>query len=888
MTQPDTHILPGNAITRISATDAFGTDKNLVRAVQLARHMGERTQISIAEAQDIVHPGGTSDAKNKALQRVITAVAACTGDIRLDTTGARQLGGDRRIGFTARLTNESRPNLPELRAVGDRYVNGQPATVSVDGKPVVQVFLSSCDADRERADQLWQALKSVTDIDATYRFMFWNHDNIRAGADRHDEIKAAIERSDLAVHTVSKRFLANHDLIESELLPFLHRNRAIPVLLETFDLDRVDVGHLVGREIYGRGQAFDTVVDDRVVMNRWVERLRDQIHQAVEHPSRTDDSLCEPQRIASARLPDFDATPYLAPSYGHPTRLPGTFYATESVAPAGSRVDAIDYLLDWSRSDGDRKRAPVAAVLGEYGTGKTISCQRLAQAITQRRAAGEESLPEALYFDLRNLSKLRDRSRVPTVEEVLQECIDRGWSPGDSGRPSAEDVLRRADQVPTLFIIDGLDEALVHLTAGDGKTFTRELLSLRTDRFDRQSVRKLLLSCRTHYFRTVSEQYGSFVSQHRDGAEAADFEALLLLPFDADQVRAYLTRAVPDGDAARAYEMLTAVHDLSDLISRPVTLKLVVQQIAYIERRVLAGEPVYATEIYARIADDWIERDNGKGKFRAGDKLMLASGLAAWMWRQGARTVELDSIENWLHTQVGDNPRLVRYKSIDPELLEEELRTATFLVRQDSDDGSRTRGFRFAHTSFQEYFLARHLLEAVALNLPDEWATDPSDETLGFLAELFALRPDRADLLAVLSSWGSTYRPPCSELLLRFGMRVAADGNPVPFLAGIDLSGAALTGWRLIGTQAVALNLAGARLRGTDLRNTRLDFVDLSGADLGAARCDRAVLHRCRLDNADMTDTCLRGAFLHECAFDPAGLVAADTFKTRIVRESNQ
>lgn len=875
-TGPVIRILPAIAAARLRARDGWDSNANLRRAVQLAEHMGERSEITVAEALDVLHPGGTATAKNKTLQRIVDSVRADDADVELEVFGAKQLSGQRRLGFTARQAAGSEPRLVELGTVGAKFVDGQTATVRRDGKPLVRIFLSYNAKDETRAAELWNRLREFASIDRKYRFEFWDFktSSLLPGDDWHRQVLAAVERGDLGIFAVSRHFLASNYIHEYELPDFVARNAAIPALLETLDLDKVDTKGLEGRQLFRhRGRAFDGMRGERE-KNAWVEALRDAIHQILESRAQPADT---PEVIPGARahLTDLDSVPYLTRVFGRPGRLPGA--PETAVATDGSQVDAVEYLVDWAR----RRRTPLAAVLGEYGTGKTITCQALMRELQHRREQGETDLPEPLYFDLRNVSGLRHRERVPTLHQILDECIERGWSPGESGRPRAQDLLERAKQTPLLFIIDGLDEALVHLTGSDGIVFTRELLSLRPPGGDGDPVAgtdtKVLLSCRTHYFRTVAEQYGQFLGQHRELADSDDFEALLLLPFAEEQIRTYLAKAVPDRDSGQLFEMLSSLHDLNDLTRRPVTLKLVVQQISFIEQRRAAGRPVHAADVYQRVVEAWLDRDKGKEHVRATDKLSLTAQLAAWMWQKNSRTVDLGDIEDWLHEQLDENPALRRrYGRLEPELLEEDLRTAAFLVRQDSADGLQTQGFRFAHTSFQEYFLARYLLEAVEQDRPDDWAIRPSDEALDFLGQLFDSHTDCAALLSTLGTWLTSYRTRVSELVLQFSLLADQQGWPRPDLRRMNLSGASLRDWSLRGSERRPLDLSGARLTGADLRSARLDFVDLGHADLTSARMDRAVLHRCRLANAEFAQASLVGAFLHYCDTDTVDFTGAN------------
>ena len=113
----------------------------------------------------------------------------------------------------------------------------------------------------------------------------------------------------------------------------------------------------------------------------------------------------------------------------------------------------------------------------------------------------------------------------------------------------------------------------------------------------------------------------------------------------------------------------------------------------------------------------------------------------------------------------------------DKDKLAEDLRTATFLARQDDERGST---FGFAHTSLQEYFLARYLLDAIQRDDRSRWAMRiPSAETLDFLGQLLADAQD-PELINTLSSWKTPYQEQTSELLVSYCRWARKRNYPVP------------------------------------------------------------------------------------------------------------
>jgi len=193
----------------------------------------------------------------------------------------------------------------------------------------------------------------------------------------------------------------------------------------------------------------------------------------------------------------------------------------------------------------------------------------------------------------------------------------------------------------------------------------------------------------------------------------------------------------------------------------------------------------------------------------------------------------------------------------DKDKLNEDLRTATFLTRQDDERGST---FRFAHTSLQEYFLARYLLDAIQRDDRSRWAMRiPSTETLDFLGQLLA-EAQEPELIDTLVSWKTPYLEQASELLLRYTFTARKQDYPAPNLARIDLSSAHLDDWDFLGTPDSPLNLAEANFANASLRRTAFSHVNLTGAHFINTALNQATFHNCTTRNTNWHDAPHPGA----------------------------
>jgi WD40 repeat protein/nucleoside phosphorylase len=536
-----------------------------------------------------------------------------------------------------------------------------------------------------------------------------------------------------------------------------------------------------------------------------------------------------------------------------------------AAAPAEAEApgeDVLNYLHDWIK---DPAAPPLLALLGEYGMGKTITCQQLAMDLDKARKE-DARRPLPLYFDLRHVT--RENGRVPTLGETLAQCMEGGWH-DHGGRNYTLDQIHDWIAEGAVVIIDGLDEVLVKLNTYDGQIFTNSILKLIADTRARKAADgktrqlKMVLTCRTSYFPTLRAQQTHFTQQERGEMDAGQYRALLLLPWTDEQIRLYLEAALPETDADRVFDTIRSVHNLEELAARPFTLKLVAGFIPEIERLRAEGRCVQGVTLYRAMVQRWLERDSGKHHILPEHKMRLVAHLAAHLWRTGRSALPADELQGWFHIWRDSQPDLRRYASMPADQLEEDLRTATFLVRQDDPKGSI---FRFAHTSLFEFFLAEHLFRALHNQRPDDWALPvPSNETLDFLGQMLAeAKADNPALIQTLQGWRRTYRAQTSELLLSYALRARDREWPVPVLHGIDLRSADLRGWRIAGGKT-RLNLGPAMLARSDLRNADFTGLNLEGADFQSARLDHATLIDCRLNTARFEDTSLTATVLRRC-----------------------
>lgn len=725
-------------------------------------------------------------------------------------------------------------------------------------------------------------------------FEAWDDRELQPGQSWRDEILEAIARCPIGLLLVSPAFLSSRFITAEELPRFVARTpdkpapgkRAIPVAVKRLAFDgTMDLKGLAEVHVFHDRKGRDYQSCPRDQRDDFAHDLYQQILKAVAGLFPTDPPAppAEPRgrdldsslrQAMHGRLPDC-----LVPTEGHSGTLDKLEKAFPAPGPgagaeAGERRDAVSFLMEWAANP---KAQPYCALLGDLGMGKTTTCMAFTDALLQARdGGGPDRPPLPIYLDLRNLGEVA--AGELTLEPILDRALKGTWRGGQTNPDlTAAEVIRLVRDEGALVIFDGLDEVLVHLSPAAGRRFTGELFRILPPALLAEPGRRAgrrLISCRTHYFRTLRDQQTHLTAEGRDGIGAGLYRTFILLPFTEEQIRAYLRQALPDQDPDHVLELLRSVHNLTEMAERPYTLSLLVEHIGVVERWRAEGRRVTGADLYHHMVLSWLERDTGKHQLTPDHKQLLMEHFAAALRRSGRKTWKVGAVERALIDLLRDRPDIAaHYEGKDRELLKEDLRTATFLAREGDDS------FRFAHTSLQEFFLASHLHRALLENRPADWALPrPSRETLDFLGQMLSgaddgddgAEPALATLRAIRDGAGGGA---AAVLAFDYALVAYAGGYATPSPAGFHLDGADLRGWQITGNpEKPPLNLTRASFRNARLENAVFRRVTLDGADFTGAALDRAEFLDGRAAAARFTGASLLGTLFRAMVLDDADL----------------
>ena len=733
----------------------------LDRVLPLFRFDGN-TKARLADCLDVVSPAKKGDRQKQQAdfrqfrQHVRKAFDEVGLGIELTVdTRKRDDAANRECWFTGPPINRTAERIEQFSA--SAAGNGEPDAVEplgVDsrliGRPEARCCVLAASDDRQLAGKLVKLLRSDCQAQTDFVYSIWDRGSVLAGENPEQCQRESLQNADVVLPFASPAFLADEGLRSSIRETTVE---SIPVLLkpvsdkqdqscfdacELFRLDLPRAGAKSFHECKGpqRGefaQKLFSLIHDRMLQPRPVQAMT----RLPEHAAFDDDTARELTELFDANEPDAKTVE----PRGTQARLGEDVTRQGTDAEAAGSVLMFQALDDWMR---DPEAAVYAAILGESGIGKTTLLKTLTLRLIDARRK-DPSLPLPIYIDLRLfIPTIQEQKKVPTnLVELLDEVLGRATHRGDVSGISGEDIVRMVQQDGAILILDGLDEKLVHLDENQGMALMRvlwEALPFSEVRRQRREggVRhgRLVFSCRSHYFKSLREQNSLFLGEDREGVKSHDYCAWVLLPFNEEQVRDYLGRTIGTQRVDAAIELFRSVHNLEELSGRPLLLSLMVPQIDALEQKRARGEAVYGVTLYDMLVARWLTRDGGKHHIRPEDKVTLMQNIAAAMWAQGRREWEWNEVRDWLGQQLVRTDVLrARYGNTEFEILEEDFRTATFVLRPSQSMSN----FRFAHTSLQEYFLACYLKACLLSNDLDGWNLPlPSRETLEFLGQLIA------------------------------------------------------------------------------------------------------------------------------------------------------
>lgn len=528
-------------------------------------------------------------------------------------------------------------------------------------------------------------------------------------------------------------------------------------------------------------------------------------------------------------------------------RYPRLKYIEPAIAyeAVGVSSPAFEVLDEWIL-DGEWNQL---TLLGDVGTGKSFISRMFAHRLAIKFLENPLGAPLPVRIDLRNADR----------EFSLEGLVLTHLAQNGLDQVSFDIFQYSLAQGHIVLILDGFDEMAARVTP---QVTARNFFELARGV---QGRAKVLLTCRTHYFKSRTEEEEVILGGAEDyGSETArdlyweliarkGFKIAYLLPFDTSQIEQYVSRAKPF-EAAQAMRKIRETYNLMELSQRPMLLEMIVKSID----RLTAPE-INAATLYEVFTSAWVHRDKWRDVLSSDEKLSFLMALARSLWDEDLTNVHysrlFDYVQRGLASQIQDPQRIVEIDS--------EVRTASFLTRDQSGN------YGFAHKSYGEFFLARYMADQLNAGkvecLHTRRLTTEVINFMSYMTDHLNAEPLLENILQ------SPYSPFVSEnaLLCLYGFRRAI---ALKVQSGDDHQ----SGEGFVVSLPTEVNLKGAQLSQVSLEGAVLVRADLSEATLSEAILSRSDLRGSNLSSANLTKTQLVNVILESGIACSAVMVRAN------------
>ena len=774
-------------------------------------------------------------------------------------------------------------------------------------KPQVNIFVSYAHEDITHKEGFVKLLATALG-NGDYEYSFIGDEAIPIGEEWHDWLQEHLTHCDFGLLLLSTSFTASVYIKESEL-PLL-REKCLPVALRPLNLQSASLKALAQKQIFfsKTGKSFldlKGVAQKDHFLNDLARKIEERVKKLFEAGksivSGDDRSLADVAGVIEGKYSESERH-YCASelmdhfldgcqkekrkSYPHknyvvPKGHTGNISHIPDAPVKSDTVNAIDYIKSWVlESD-----VPFFALLGDFGTGKTFTCRMIARQLNALHHEEPDRYPLCIYIDLRMVAtRIGSEKRIPKLLNILEDAIQSTKDPLHQKSVQPQNIIQLVRENRAIIFFDGLDEKTVHFSLEETNQFIAELWSIREirEKDDTREQGKVLISCRTHYFRDIFEQNSLFLGRDREGRSSSEYRSCTLLPFDDNQIREYLKRRLSSSDVEieQIVGLFEQVHNLKELASRPYTLSLITEFIPDLEKLQEEGKPINTARLYDLTVQSTLQRDGGKHEFSLDHKRRLMKALALEIHRRKGAGMKAEMLEEWLDTWLYEHPVIKdAYSNMNRETLKKDLRTATFIIREQEKE------FSFAHTSLQEYFLAGQIVDVLTLSAGEMGALAmamPSIETLNFAVEMLALDGLLLDcaIKSIEAILEDAYRKEVSELAFALWQKLRDHGMKLPNPGAVHLEDAELAGWRirnlvlrnscfdrakLRGTQFEAVQLLSASFRKADLINAEFLSCTMSGGDFSMSEAVGSIWRKSSLQKSQWDAVHLRLASFVQC-----------------------
>ena len=350
--------------------------------------------------------------------------------------------------------------------------------------------------------------------------------------------------------------------------------------------------------------------------------------------------------------------------------------------------------LSWFARWMGHHRSNFLVILGDLGTGKTTLSLFLAYHLAKNFKDDPIRHPAPVLIPLKDV-----RKEVSLSSIIIRHFEQQGIKDINFSR-----FIHLLKMGKIVLFFDAFDEMADRIqwdiTVGNFNELRQAAIG--------QS--KVILTCRTHYFKDRSERIRLIgespklteieTELYQELRRESGSDVVFLKEFNDDQILDYLRKVRPN-TWEKDWQKIHSIYNLKDLAHRPLMLDIIVKSLPRIRE-----QGIDAANLYNIFTEMWIDREERKGRYLNKDlKRELMYELAWRMFYEETSRIHFDE----LHPFINDMKScgiLECYQDREYDIIFREMMTATFLKRNDQGY------FSFMHRSFMEFFFAKRLYRA--------------------------------------------------------------------------------------------------------------------------------------------------------------------------------
>lgn len=377
------------------------------------------------------------------------------------------------------------------------------------------------------------------------------------------------------------------------------------------------------------------------------------------------------------------------------------------------------------------------AILGDYGTGKTSFCLNLTYRIAKKYKRDPLKNPIPLFISLNNYLDFKN------IYQFIIDALEKY----EVKVKNQESLNKYFKSRKIILIFDSYDELGIQIDKRTEFKLLRELIKLA------DSGVKLIIACRTSYFKSQYQMYETFLL---DNIETSHIEKYLkrfyfieLLEFNKNQIRCVLLKYFSNYDGRlcddcnrqlnwnenckyywnenceKYWNIILKTFDLPDLAKRPILLNMIIKtlpNLPKIKRR------IFSSTIYEKYTEMIFQYKKWLSMLPKKEKTGLMLEIAYYLYINRRNKIPREILEDIIRNKL----KKEFFSIIDLNLFYKEIRSRSLLNRD--KDGN----YKFIHQSFMEFFVAKKIYNDILIGYYESLISRYVPKKIViFLAELF-------------------------------------------------------------------------------------------------------------------------------------------------------